>query len=150
MRASLGLTLVLGLACCAGGCRSSSSREAPVVAPEMAIKDVQVVWTRGGKLGFLKTYDMAAKNQDGRMGPRVTIHYVEDVDFRRLGWIANDGQAERFDYPVTAEAEAKRVIFDRVPLPPGSIEDQVRRIFQVEPTTEIALQRAVEGDFIRK
>ncbi|MCK6479960.1 MAG: hypothetical protein HUU06_14075 [Planctomycetaceae bacterium] len=146
MRHSLGLALVLGLAL--GGCSGTRKDPAPPV-PELAIKDVQVVWTRGGKLGYLKTYDARATDAQGRPGPVVAIHYVEDLEFRQVGWIANDGQAERYAYPPKAEAEARRVVFDRVPLPPGSLEDQVKRILQVEPTTELAFQRATEADFRR-
>lgn len=149
MRNGFGVALVLCsalgvLALGASGCRSGGKKAEGVKAPDMAIKDFKVVWTRGGKLGYLKTYDVSEPGQ-----PKVRIHYVEDVDFRQVGWVADDGQGERFDYPAAAIGEAKRAVFDRIALPVDTIENQVRRIFQVDPETDLAFQRATEADIRR-
>ncbi len=142
MRTVIGFALVLSFAAAAAGCRSRAPKEDP--GPAMAIEDYRVIWTRGGKLGYLQTYDVSRPNE-----PTVRLHYVHDLDFRQVGWIADDGQAERYDYPPSRVAEARRTAFERVTLPVDSMEAQIRRILQVDPRTEIALQRATATDLHR-
>lgn len=145
MRTAMGLVLALALGGVVGasGCAASGG-SGDIKGPDMAIKDVQVIWTRGGKLGYLDTYDVSERNQTA-----VTLHYVEDLDFRKMGWIADDGQGERFAYPESRLGEAKRTVFERVPLPKDALENQIRRILQVDPKTEIKLQRASVADLHR-
>lgn len=108
---------------------------------ELDITDYRVVWTRGGRQGYLQTYDA----REGE-GPTVTLHKVLDNDFREMGWIANDGKGERFVYPPQKVGEALRTSFQREPLPVDTIENQVRRCLGIEPTVQIALTAASDAD----
>jgi len=141
MKAILVAALAAAAALGAAGCRSSggtgSAASAGPDAVGMRIRNYQVIWTRGGKLGYLKSYDVAKPAESS-----VIIHYVTDLDFRDRGWIANDGQAERFEYSDPAHREALRSAFERVPLPVDTIENQIKRIFMVDPGLEIALRPA--------
>jgi len=146
MRPALAL-LLAAAALPLAGCGSSKPAPGPQRPPEygsdlrMDIRDYKVIWTRGGKLGYLQTYAVSDVQ-----GPAVTMHQVLDLDFRQLGWIADDGQGERYVYPAQKVGEAKRTTFERVPLPVDSLENQVRRILGVDPLAEIALAPAAEQD----
>lgn len=142
MRTAIGFALVLSLAAAAAGCRSRAPKEDP--GPGRSVQDYRVIWTRGGKLGYLQTDLVSRPNE-----PKVRLHYVLDLDFRERGWVADDGQAERFEYPPSRVAEAQRAPFERVALPVDSLEAQIRRILQVDMRTEIALQHATEADLKR-
>jgi len=110
-------------------------------ALSLRIKDYRVVWTRGGRLGYLQSYDASEAE-----GPTVTLHKVLDNDFREMGWFADDGQGERFVYPPRKVGEALRTAFQREVLPVDSLENQVKRILGLAPTTEIALAPAEDAD----
>ena len=146
MRPALAFVLAVS-ALALPGCKGAKPAPGPQRPPEygtdlrMEIRDYRVIWTRGGKLGYLQTYAVSEPE-----GPPVTMHQVLDLDFRQLGWIANDGQGERFVYPAEKVGEAKRTTFDRVTLPVDSLENQVRRILGVDPLAEIALAPAAEQD----
>jgi hypothetical protein len=146
--------LVLAIAAAAlapSGCRTSKRAEGLERPAEyatdlrMEARDYRVIWTRGGKLGFLQTFAVSEPR-----GPTVTMHHVLDTEFRQVGWIANDGQGERFVYPAERIGEAKRTTFERVVLPVDTLENQVRRILGVDPTTEIALAPAADQDLHRQ
>ncbi|HEU4394220.1 MAG TPA: hypothetical protein VFS92_01565 [Planctomycetota bacterium] len=147
MRRVLVLALaVLAAAPAAAGCarKRAAEGERPkeyASRLELDIKDYRVVWTRGGRQGYLQTFDA----REGE-GPTVTLHKVLDNDFREMGWIANDGKGERFVYPPRKVGEALRTAFQREPLPVDSIENQVRRCLGIEPTVEIALTAASDAD----
>ena len=126
MRSLVAAALVVAAAFGASGCRSSGAA-APAgggAGVAMKIKGYRVVWTRGGKLGYLKTFDVSRPEE-----PTVELHYVCDLEFRDIGWIANDGQAERYEIPEQKVREAYRESFERVTLPVDTLENQVRRIF---------------------
>jgi hypothetical protein len=142
------LILVAGLGLCA--CHSAKKRapgevENPTAALAKQTKDVRVIWTRGGKLGYLYTYDVA----QGEDTP-VVMHEVEDLEFRKVGWVSNDGQGGRYDYPADKVREARREPFTVVELPIDTLENQVRRILGVDPETPIALRHAEEADLVKK
>lgn len=131
------------------GCRSSAQTgtRTTVYDPntvDMKLRNYQVIWTRGGKLGYLKTFDVSRPEEKP-----VRLHYVSDLEFRDVGWVADDGQAERFDYMNPETREARRTTFDRVPLPIDTIENNIKRIFLVDPTLEIALRPADPVDVQR-
>jgi hypothetical protein len=144
MNRVLAVSLVAAAALGAAACGSTKKGPPPSPGTDLAmqIKGYQVVWTRGGKLGYMRTYDVSRRGESP-----VEIHYLEDLDFRQVGWVANDGQAERWVYPPTKVAEAKRITFDRVTLPVDTLENSVKRIFEVDPLTEIALRPAADADF---
>jgi hypothetical protein len=141
--------LLLSAAAAAAGCGSTKD-PAPGAAPSAAdapvrkIKASRVIWTRGGKVGYLQTYDMAPAG-----GSPVEIHYAEDLDFRERGWVANDGQGVMFRYPEDEIREAFRAPFFEDPLPTDTIENNVKRIFGLDPRTEIAFRPASEADVRR-
>jgi hypothetical protein len=150
MKAILAAALVAAAALGAAGCRSSSATagtRTTVYDPntvDMKIRNYQVIWTRGGKLGYLKTFDVSRPEEKS-----VRLHYVTDLEFRDVGWIADDGQGERFDYLDPETREARRVAFERVALPVDTIENQIKRIFMVDPGLEIALRPADAVDVQR-
>jgi hypothetical protein len=146
MRAILVAALVAACAFAAPGCRAGrgAGSRGGGDAVDMSIRQYQVIWTRGGKLGYLKTFAVAKADESA-----VTLHTVEDLEFRQRGWIANDGQAERFDYGPDRVREAYRAPFERTVLPLDTLENQIRRIFEIDPLTEIALRPAEAAD-IRK
>jgi hypothetical protein len=154
MKRSLHAALVLAVALGAAACRSGGAgrQEDPMRSTaaasrddvDMRLKDYQVVWTRGGKVGYVRTFAVSKPNE-----PTVDLHYVCGLDFVDMGWVAGDGQAERFVYPEEKIREAKRTSFERETLPADTLENQVRRLLSLAPTTEIALRPASEADVQR-
>src|SRR5262245_61060501 len=99
-RVALAVLVSLGAAACAGSRKQDSREAAFATTPrtqddvDMALKDYQVVWTRGGKVGYVRSFSVSKPNE-----PTVTLHYVCGRDFVDLGWCSDDGQGERFVYP---------------------------------------------------
>jgi len=144
MKAIHAAILALSAALGAAGCSSSGEKAAP---PNMGmeIHNYQVIWGRGGKLGYLRTYDVAPRNE-----APVRIHYVLDLDLRTdRGWVSDNGLGERFEYPQPKIREAYRSPFERVVLPVDTIENQIKRILGVDPGVEIALTPATAADVVQ-
>jgi hypothetical protein len=148
VKAILASALVLATALGAAGCRSRGAGTSPGGEDDvgMALTNYQVIWTRGGKLGYLRTWDVARGKETS-----VQIHYVLDLDLRtERGWVSDNGLGERFEYPESKIREARREPFERVTLPEDSIQNQIKRILRVDPATEIALRPASETDLLQK
>jgi len=146
LRVALVLAAGLALCACASGKKKAPGEsDNPTAALDRQTKAVRVIWTRGGKLGYIYTYDVAQAGDTP-----VEMHEVEDLEFRMVGWIANDGHAGRYEYPADKIREAQREPFTVVELPLDTLENQVRRILQVDPQTPIALRRAEDADLVKK
>ena len=147
MRAILPAALAVAVSLCAAGCTTTAAEDSAAAGPAaggvgMTLRDYQVIWTRGGKLGYLRTYDVAGPNETP-----VQIHYVLDLDLKReRGWVSDNGLGERYDYPESKIREALRTSFERVALPADSVVNQIKRICRVDPATEIALRPASASD----
>jgi hypothetical protein len=141
MKAIHAAILAMSAALGAAGC-ASPAEKAAAGNVAMEIQNYQVIWARGGKLGYLRTYDVAPRNESP-----VRIHYVLDLDLKTdRGWVSDNGLGERFEYPERKIREAYRSPFERVVLPVDSIENQIKRIIGVDPGTEIALRPATADD----
>lgn len=112
--------------------QARSSR--PQSSLKREIVGYQQIWAQGhGKVGYLITYDVS-------QGPDkpVTLFFVEDLENVEKGWVTPDGQGMKFHTPETAVASAHRAAFLEVPLPQDDLENQVRRIFDLDPTTPLS------------
>jgi len=150
MRSVLAAALILSVGFGAAGCRSAKTTPGGTAPASSAkektplrrdIQEYRVIWTRGGKLGYLKTYAYSR-------GPDtpVRVHEVENLENRQVGWITDSGEGERFDFLDPSKRASRRVEFERVPLPTDTMENQVRRIFSLDPLTEIAVTKAGPAD----
>ncbi|MHC4923633.1 MAG: hypothetical protein ACYTG4_06080 [Planctomycetota bacterium] len=114
-------------------------------ALQREVTEFQTVWARGvGMVGYVKTY-MVSNPPDAP----VELHFVEDMDFREMGWITNSGKGERYQYLEEKQASAHRAAFKRVELPVDTLENQVRRIFGLDPLTDIRLVPSSQADLRR-
>ena len=150
MRAILAVALAVAAGLGSAGCATSDREPTATTSGKvgMTIRNYQVIWARGGKLGYLRTYDVADAARPGERP--VPIHYVLDLDLRTdRGWVSDNGLGERFDYPADRVKEAYRAPFERIPLPADSVENQIKRILGVDPGVEIALRPASPADVSR-
>jgi hypothetical protein len=148
MRSILAVALAVAAGLGLSGCKAPQETVETSGKVGMTIRNYQVIWARGGKLGYLRTYDVA---DAGRPGEKpVPIHYVLDLDLKTdRGWVSDNGLGERFEYPADRVKEAYRAPFERVALPADTIENQIKRILGVDPGTEIALRPAAASDVSR-
>ncbi len=145
MKSILVAALVLSAAVGAAGCSSSRGTAGNPDGMGMTITNYQVIWARGGKLGYLRTYDVAMAKESP-----VPIHYVLDLDLvTTRGWVSDNGLGVRYEYPKSKIREAFRAPFEEVTLPEDSKMNQIKRILQVDPSTEIALRPAEASDLKR-
>jgi len=150
MRPILAIALAVAAGLGVAGCGTTGGKDAAGGSSAeggvgMTISNYQVIWTRGGKLGYLRTYDVAEVSSPGETP--VPIHYVLALDLKTdLGWVSDNGLGERFEYPAQKIREARRTPFERIQLPSDSIENQIKRILGVDPGTEIALRPASAAD----
>ena len=150
MRPILAVALAVAAGLGIAGCGSTGDKDAAGGAPAkgamaMTIKNYQVIWARGGKLGYLRTYDVVdpARPQD----TPVPIHYVLDLDLKTdRGWVSDNGLGERYEYPAKRVREAYRAPFERIQLPSDTIHNQIKRILEVDPALEIVLSPASAAD----
>ena len=149
MRSILAIALAVAAGFGAAGCGSTggggSGGSASGPGVRMDIRNYQVIWARGGKLGYLRTYDVTDGSKES--GAAVPIHYVLDLDLKTdRGWVSDNGLGERFEYPAPRMREALRSPFERVTLPVDSVENQIKRILGVDPALEIRLMPASPAD----
>ncbi len=147
MKAILSIALAVAAGLGAAGCGSTAPAGAsPAPAGvKMTIRNYEVIWARGGKLGYLRTYDVhdPARPEEAS----VPIHYVLDLDLKtERGWVSDNGLGERYEYPAQKVREARRAPFERVQLPVDSLHNQIKRILGVDPGTEIVLSPASSAD----
>lgn len=153
MRSILVVALAVAAGLGAAGCGStgsgvSSDTTMAAGGIGMTLTNYQVIWTRGGKLGYLRTYDVADTKRPGESS--VPIHYVLDLDLKtERGWVADNGLGERYEYPSDEVREARRLPFERIELPSDSIHNQIKRILGVDAATEIKLVPASAADVRR-
>jgi hypothetical protein len=148
VKAILASALVLAAALGAAGCGTTgegTSAGGDDGGVGMTISNYEVIWTRGGKLGYLRTWDVSRTRGDS-----VPIHYVLDLDLvTERGWASDNGLGERYEYPESKIRESRREPFERVTLPEDTKLNQIKRILRVDPATEIKLRPADAADLHR-
>ncbi len=150
--ALLAVALALGAMGCQSRGEMAASRDgsgggAARTGPALAERPLayRVVWASGkGRVGYVETREMAR-------GPDrpVTRHVAMDLEFVEVGWYTDAGDGVRYDYPQTSVKSAFQEQFLPETLPVDTLDNQVRRIFRLDPTTPITLVRATEADLRR-
>jgi hypothetical protein len=128
---------ILGLALAAGGCRTSLSDARRKEIDDGAliqrqVKEYHVILAaHRGPIGFLKVFDVTEGG-----GVPYRWSYVYDSNWRELGFVDQFGGATKYHYYPPSEAQQQNQVLRAVKLPSDSLEVNVLRMMDIDPSTD--------------
>lgn len=128
---------LIGLGVAAASCRTSPTdarREewANGALIHREVKEYHVILSaHKGPIGFIKVYDVT----DGG-GPPYPWKYVYDSNWKELGFVDQFGSATMYHYYPPSEAAQQNLDLRATKLPSDSLEANVLRMMDVDPSTD--------------
>lgn len=136
------------LALSATACRTSLSdkRRAAIEGGALIKRDVKsyhvIQAAHRGRVGFVKVFDVTEAG-----GPPYPWKYVYDNDWRELGFVDQFGSAYKYHYYSPSEQVQQNETLRVTRLPSDSLERNVLRILDIDPSTdELTFPAATRSD----